>query len=250
MGKILVIGESCKDIFVYCNAQRLAPDIPVPVLDVEYITENPGMAMNVKNNIEKLTSDCEIVTNDNWEDITKTRYVHEQSNHTFIRIDSKFNPKPLNLKIEYSSYDLLVISDYNKGYVTNQKLFEVVDTCNVPIFIDSKKTYLPDKENCFIKINDLEYSKLDQDCKIKNLIVTKGGEGCLYNNTLYPAEKVKVYDVAGAGDTFLAALVYGYLHYENIEKAILLANKAAAVAVQNQGTYVLTEEDVKQFFGD
>ena len=34
MKKILIIGESCKDIFVYCNANRLAPDLPIPVLSV------------------------------------------------------------------------------------------------------------------------------------------------------------------------------------------------------------------------
>ena len=53
-------------------------------------------------------------------------------------------------------------------------------------------------------------------------------------------------DVVGAGDTFLAALTYGYMNYNDMEKAIHIANKAAAVAVSHPGTYVLTEEDVKQ----
>ena len=52
--------------------------------------------------------------------------------------------------------------------------------------------------------------------------------------------------MVGAGDTFLAALTYGYLKYGRIDKAIPLANKAAAVAVSHRGTYVLTEEDVKK----
>ena len=76
------------------------------------------------------------------------------------------------------------------------------------------------------------------------MIITKGGEGTEYQGKLYPAEKVKVFDVVGAGDTFLAALTYGYLKYGRIDKAIPLANKAAAVAVSHRGTYVLTEEDV------
>ena len=62
---------------------------------------------------------------------------------------------------------------------------------------------------------------------------------------MYEGEKVKVYDVVGAGDTFLSALVYFYLLYGTIEKAIPYANKASAIAVQNFGTYVLTENDVK-----
>ena len=58
------------------------------------------------------------------------------------------------------------------------------------------------------------------------------------------AEKVNVFDVVGAGDTFLAALTYGYLKYGRIEEAIPFANKAAAVAVQNPGTYTLTMDNV------
>ena len=78
------------------------------------------------------------------------------------------------------------------------------------------------------------------------LIITRGGKGGEYQGELYPAEKVNVFDVVGAGDTFLAALTYGYLKYGRIDKAIPLANKAAAVAVSHRGTYVLTEEDVKK----
>ena len=57
---------------------------------------------------------------------------------------------------------------------------------------------------------------------------------------------MNVYDVVGAGDTFLAGLVYGFLKYGRIEKAIPLANKASAIAVSNPGTYVLTEQDVQK----
>ncbi len=53
-------------------------------------------------------------------------------------------------------------------------------------------------------------------------------------------------DAVGAGDTFLSALVYFYLKYGNIEEAIPYANKAAAIAVSNFGTYILTKEDVNE----
>ena len=66
-----------------------------------------------------------------------------------------------------------------------------------------------------------------------------------YQSVLYPGEKVNVYDVVGAGDTFLAALTYGYIKYGKIDTAIQFANKAAAVAVSNPGTYVLTGKDVE-----
>ena len=78
----------------------------------------------------------------------------------------------------------------------------------------------------------------------RNKIVTKGSAGAEYKGKIYPGEKVPCFDVAGAGDTFLCALVYFYLEYGKIEKAIPYANKAAAIAVQNHGTYVLSGDDI------
>ena len=145
-----------------------------------------------------------------------------------------------------NSFDAVVISDYNKGYLPTEKIFEIVEGATCPVFIDSKKTVLPNKENCFVKINDVEYEKLQHDCYIDNLIVTKGSQGCVYKQTLYPAEKVNVYDVVGAGDTFLSALVYGYITTNNIDESLMMGNRAAAIAVQQPGTYILTEEDVQK----
>ena len=105
-----------------------------------------------------------------------------------------------------------------------------------------QKRCIPD--GCYVKLNDLEYERLET--KSDNVIITRGGKGTEYQGKLYPAEKVKVFDVVGAGDTFLAALTYGYLTYGSIEEAIPFANKAAAIAVSHTGTYVLTEEDVKK----
>ena len=140
-------------------------------------------------------------------------------------------------------YDALVISDYDKGFLTTEKIFELTSRFTGPVFIDSKKTNLP--ADAYIKVNELEYERMSY-CNYENLIITRGGEGAEYKGDLYPAEKVNVFDVVGAGDTFLAALTYGYLKYGRIDKAIPLANKAAAVAVSHRGTYVLTEEDVKK----
>jgi sugar/nucleoside kinase (ribokinase family) len=43
------------------------------------------------------------------------------------------------------------------------------------------------------------------------MIVTQGGENVTWGNRLYFPPKVDAYDVCGAGDTFLAALVFEYL---------------------------------------
>ena len=242
--KVLLIGDSCEDEYIYGKCTRLSPEAPVPVMKFSKAEIKSGMAGNVCLNLQSFNMHITFLTN--TEKIVKTRMIDEKSNQQLLRVDVEDVVKPFLLPISTDSFDAVVISDYNKGYITESKLFDIVEKCNVPIFVDSKKTTLPQKENCFIKINDIEYENLQENYPSKNLIVTKGGQGCLYNNTLYPAEKVKVYDVAGAGDTFLAALTYGYLKYDNIHKALMLGNRAAAIAVKNQGTYVLTEQDVKQ----
>ena len=73
--KILIIGESCRDVFVYCHTSRLAPDIPVPVLQVVEEKDNPGMAKNVEQNIKAIYKNCDLITNENWRDLTKTLYM-------------------------------------------------------------------------------------------------------------------------------------------------------------------------------
>ena len=66
-------------------------------------------------------------------------------------------------------------------------------------------------QGCFVKINQTEKKLLNGD--YNNLIVTKGAGGADYDGVNYPAEKIKVYDVVGAGDTFLSALLYFHLFY-------------------------------------
>lgn len=241
--KVLLIGDSCEDEYIYGRCERMSPEAPVPVMKYSKIETKAGMAGNVCLNLQAFGIDITFLTNP--ERIVKTRFIDEKSNQQLLRVDNEQKVKPLMLPVATDNFDAVVISDYDKGYLPESKLFEIVEGSNCPVFIDSKKTFLPNKENCFVKINDIEYERLDSNCFIDNLIITKGSEGCIYKNTLYPAEKVKVYDVVGAGDTFLSALVYGYLTYKNMDRALMLANKAAAMAVQQSGTYVLTENDFK-----
>ena len=255
--RVLLIGDSCTDVYVYGDVKRLNPEAPVPILEPKRKNTTNGMAWNVYNNLTAFGLSVFMLTNE--EVITKTRYIDEKSNQQILRVDNEPEIKPLPHKEPFVDdrsayhklhhkvppedwYDIMIISDYNKGYLTKEKLFELVDWFEGPVIIDSKKTNLPDK--CYIKVNDIEYDKLETNND--NIIITRGGKGTEYKGKLYPAEKVNVFDVVGAGDTFLAALTYGYLKYGRIDKAIPLANKAAAVAVSHRGTYVLTEEDVKQ----
>ena len=239
--KVLLIGDSCTDEYVYGSCERLNPEAPVPILKFNRKETKKGMAWNVRENIESFGIEVYMITNQ--ETITKTRYIDEKYNQQILRVDDEPDLKPMNYDLPDEHFDALVISDYDKGFLSNEKVFELVEWFDGPVFIDSKKTKLP-KESCFVKINDLEFSKLDNPSD--NLIITRGSKGAEYQGKLYPGEKVDIFDAVGAGDTFLSALVYFYLKCGKIEEAIPYANKAAAIAVSNFGTYILTKEDVNE----
>lgn len=237
MNNILVIGDSCRDIFVYCDAIRLAPDFPVPVLNVLDQTENPGMAKNVQRNIQTKIF-CDILTNTNWYNVTKTRYVHEKTNHMFFRVDSKTYIDKINLNDIKFDYKLIVISDYNKGFLSESDI-EFICKKHNNVFLDTKKTLGIWAENAkYIKINDFEYekSKVHLNSTLKSKIIhTIGGDGCKFNGKHFSVKKVEVKDTSGAGDAFMAALTVKYLESSDIEDAIVYANDCASQVVKHRG---------------
>ena len=241
--KILLIGDSCIDKYVYGDAKRLSPEAPVPVLNYIRTTKTEGMAWNVFNNLKAFGVEVDMITQE--ERIVKTRFIDKKSNQQILRVDEEYEVEELKFEKPEDNYDALVISDYNKGFITQEKLFEIVYSFQGPVFVDTKKQEIP--HGCFTKVNDIEYENLKTPTD--NLIITRGGKGAEYQGKLYPAEKVNVFDVAGAGDTFLAALVVGYIQTKSIETAIPYANKAAAIAVSHAGTYVLTKEDINEILG-
>jgi len=239
--KVLLIGDSCTDEYVYGVCERLNPEAPVPILKKTRVDTQRGMALNVQQNL--LAFDIQVTLITQGELIVKRRFIDERYNQQILRVDVEDNIEPFRGNIPDEEFDALVISDYDKGFLTTQRIFELVEWFDGPVFIDSKKTTLP-VNDAFIKINEDEYNKLDN--KTGNLIVTKGPRGADYQGKNYPGVRVGVFDVVGAGDTFLSTLVYFYLIYGRIEEAIPYANKAAAIAVTHFGTYVLTERDVNE----
>jgi bifunctional ADP-heptose synthase (sugar kinase/adenylyltransferase) len=243
---ILLIGDSCIDEYVYGICSRLNPEAPVPVLDYARTEFKAGMAANVYENLKSFNVHIEFVTN--AEKIIKTRYIDAKYNHQILRVDKHESLSPLPDTISLKGYDAIVVSDYNKGFITRERLFTIAETADCPVFIDTKKKVIPDRPNCFVKINEVEYANLDNPPV--NVITTLGDRGARYRDKIYPTEKVTVFDVVGAGDTFLAALAYFYLVFNSIEKAIPYANKASSIAVQHTGTYVLSQKDVAAIMTD
>ena len=238
MKKILVIGDSSRDVFVYCDAVRLCPDVPVPVLNILDQQENPGMAKNVYRNIKNLVSDCDMVTNNNWYDITKTRYVHKNSNHMFFRVDTTQSiPRIDTSTIDYD-YDAIVISDYDKGFLTEDDINEICFK-HSNVFLDTKKILGTWAQHAkYIKINDYEYqnSKPYMSPELKNKIIhTMGSDGCEYKDVIYSVNRVDVKDVSGAGDSFISGLVVKYYETGDIIQSIKFANECASEVVKHRG---------------
>jgi D-beta-D-heptose 7-phosphate kinase/D-beta-D-heptose 1-phosphate adenosyltransferase len=239
---ILVIGDSCRDVFVYCNSTRLCPEAPVPALQVVNQTENGGMAKNVHRNISSLVNSVDILTNNNWYDITKVRYVHNATNHMFFRVDNDIEIKRINLNEIDFNYKIIVISDYNKGFLSEEDIATICKKHSC-VFLDTKKIIGEWASSAkYIKINNFEYERSKEYITPnldKKIIHTHGAEGCILNGQQYPVKKVNVIDVSGAGDSFLAGLVAKYLEDLNINESIMYANKCALKVVQERGVSVV-----------
>ena len=246
MSKVLIIGESCKDVFNYGNCDRLCPDAPVPVFNGTYTTVSDGMAMNVLHNIRSLGVECDIITNSNWEGIKKSRYIDNKTNQMLLRIDE--NDEALDeldlslVKENIKNYDAVIISDYCKGYLSERVMREISEMHDL-VFLDTKKL-LGDwcDKMTYIKINYYEHARtkhLIRKDLYNQLIITLGSKGCEHKRKIYPVNKVEIKDSSGAGDTFIAGLVANYLETKDIGEAIHFANQCATKVVQKRGVSIV-----------
>lgn len=242
--KVLVIGDSCTDVFVYGYCKRLCPEGPVPIFEPSRTITNMGMSGNVVANLKSLGAEkVELVTNK--EQITKTRYVEEKANHMIIRIDS--NDKVSNSfdvkRVPFNDYDAVIVSDYDKGFLSLSDL-KLISDSHPLTFIDTKKPLSAEMRNyTFIKINEVEW----ENCKGQEyemwrdrLIITMSERGAMYDGVTYPVNNdIEVRDLSGAGDTFMASLVISYLKTNSIEVSIEYANDCATKVVQKRGVVTL-----------
>ncbi len=244
--KILIIGESCLDIFTYGSADRLCPEAPVPVFKQKDSVTFMGMASNVHRNVvaclNDLGKEAEVEMKSNQSTGAKVRYIDSNSNQMFLRVDSDEYTEINKLKLREAnvwSYDAVIVSDYNKGYLTDRDLKYIADNAQLS-FLDTKKKYKPEWANSFdlIKINEKEYKENEfEGMGMENLIVTLGSKGCRFRGKKYPLKSVaQVRDVSGAGDTFLAAFATSYLFNQNIDLAIEYAQACCSIVVSKAGT--------------
>lgn len=245
MIKILVVGETCLDKFVYCTSERLSPEAPVPVIIPIDTVVNSGMSGNVVRNLLSINTDLEV---EHWfqkNKVEKTRYVDKKSNHIFIRIDEgDKNIEQFSLTEELinklKKFDIVIVSDYNKGFLNLEIIDIIAENSNLSI-LDTKRTITEKISNTFsfIKLNEKEYSQNLHLKNLSNVLITLGANGTKFKNKIYPVSETKeTIDVSGAGDTFTASFILKYYETKDVDESIYFANKMSSIVVSKKGVSI------------
>ena len=161
--KIVVIGETCIDKFIYCKINRLSPEAPVPILQPMYTKQNAGMSGNTMANLKALSPEHKLLHFCNLSQVTKTRYVEKKTNHMFLRVDEGDDKiDPFEWSDDYIHFikdaDLVIVSDYNKGYLSDYDLEKIAFHSKISI-LDSKRKLTNHiiKHFDFVKLNEGEW---------------------------------------------------------------------------------------------
>ncbi len=238
--KVLVIGENCIDVFVYGYSKRKSPEGDGMVFLPQREVYADGMAYNTANNLTSMGVDVDIITN--TEEITKRRYIDDETNHLFLRVDENDVVERYDVSKlpELAEYDAVLISDYDKGFLTENDIAHIAKLHPL-VIVDTKKIL---GEWCrdvkFIKINRTEFLNnadtiIDNSWLDEKLLVTLDEDGTIHREVRYPAEEVEVVDICGAGDTFIAGFTKEYISTNDVSQSIVYSNKVASVVVGKKG---------------
>lgn len=305
---ILVIGDIMIDRYYKGETSRISPEAPVPVLLYKNQKDILGGAANVAANLtaaKQNVSLMSIIGNDKDGKILKnmleeigvnTDFLFEeedrkttvktrfqgQNNHQMLRLDveDKFNilESTQNKYIEMlesrvKKYDIVLISDYQKGLLNKEFLKQIIDICNnnnVKTIVDVKSKDLALYKNVWmlkpnlLELQGLSSMSISNDKEIedssefvrektnaKYVLTTRGGDGMtLVGKNIkkhFKCMSKQVFDVTGAGDTVLSYLAIGISNNLSMDESIDLANFAAGVKVSHVGTYAVTLEDVANY---
>lgn len=173
--KILVIGDLMIDQYLWGNCERISPEAPVQIINIDHETRLLGGAGNVVNNLKKLGSDVDIMSvigdcqiskeltlllkeNDintdylilqnNRISSKKTRIIASQQQVVRYDFESKDD---INLESEKSivtifekivqNYDSILLSDYGKGVLTEnltKSLIRAAKKIDKKVLVDPK----------------------------------------------------------------------------------------------------------------
>lgn len=305
--RILVIGDLMLDRFIVGNVSRISPEAPVPVVDIVSETFKPGGAANAMNNIKALGGDViavgvigddesgrkltnllkdngiiteGIISIQNRPTTVKTRIIAGQQQQ--IRIDredkcdlnSEVTQQILDfIKIRVNKIDAIVISDYDKGVITNMLLKGVLILAkkyNKPIIVDPKLEHFLDYKGVTIVKPNLNEASIASGIKpinetsIRNIgkwilthlecdavLITRGKDGMSLfkkdGSVIHiPTIAKEVFDVTGAGDTVTSVVALCLAIGTKLEDAATIANTAAGIVVGKLGTATVTKAELNK----
>jgi len=208
----------------------------------------------------------------------KHRFIAKDYNQQLMRVDSedkKLIEKETENKIIETIEKLnkrekiLVVSDYAKGVMTKGLMEGIKENFDGLILVDPKPKNIDLYKDVYlikpnlkevseilgydIKNNDEEIEEIGKklvDLYNCNFVITRSEKGATlitkgYKIKHFPSEAKEVYDVSGAGDTFIAVLAYGLNKGLNLGKSVRLANKASSIVVGKVGTATV---DLKELY--
>ena len=295
---VLLIGDLMLDRYIVGTSNRMSPEAPVPVFVPQDNFVTPGGAGNVAMNLSSLGAkvtcvgyigndqdgidlvdylkkeniDCSnIDLLSSLRTTSKARFICNDNQIIRMDVEEQLEQswKPYSLEaLEYHKYDIVILSDYNKGVLNNQ-WFTGID--HKMIFVDPKKNDFSYYSNANIitpnfnelqrasKIKIKDNESLEKACRaiiqssnLDYIVAKKGDQGMTIvgrNNFVkhiesYPVENP---DVTGAGDTVIAALSIAYSKTQDIELSAQFANAAASVVVGKSGTAIVTVDELANF---
>jgi D-glycero-beta-D-manno-heptose-7-phosphate kinase len=151
--KFLVIGDACRDVYIYGSTARKNPEAAAPLLNNLMTATRDGMAANVANNLAALGAEVHtVLPPPPWSE--KERYIDERHGTQLLRVDYDRPSDPLGDLPDLSAYDAVVVSDYDKGFVSHD-ILQKLDG-KIPLFVDTKKRELDFLFEAWVKVNERE----------------------------------------------------------------------------------------------
>ena len=312
--RILVIGDLMLDEYIWGKVSRISPEAPVPVVNVTRESYYPGGAANVARNLREFTNHVAVMgsigadpagqrlmdllaasgidtsavqQSPAFATTVKTRIMAR--NQQVVRVDREhctgpdLNRAAADLDRVISASDAVIITDYGKGFLTQelaQEVCRIVAEHGKVLAIDPhphrmfawpgaaaikpnraeafQAAGLPPSEPEPDVLNDqplLEAGhRLLERWHCGCLLVTLGEQGMLLmerDNEPYPipARAREVFDVSGAGDTAIAVFTLGLAAGASAPEAAELANQASGVVVGKVGTATVTASELQETLG-
>ncbi len=208
--------------------------------------------------------------------ITKARFVETSYGQQLLRADfeemialTTEDMHTIIATIQRIDPDIIICSDYMKG-VLHESLLSLLceNFADKKILVDTKPSKFALYKNIYLfKPNFKEFKEIvgqdveNDDAVIahygkslaeqyrSNFVITRWAKGATIISTKgeithLHTEAQQVFDVSGAGDTFLAGMAVKLAEWATLSDAVLFGNKASAVAVSKIGTSVVKRQEV------